>query len=70
MTWADLVELMGARASVVESVLERLRPVLREFATQRLLQGEAPNIESIKRASDRLANEMRPYVEAMVRFKN
>lgn len=47
--------------------LNRIRPQLREFVSQRVLQGAAPTEENVSQAVGRLLREFRPFLESMVR---
>ncbi|KAL0280072.1 UNVERIFIED_CONTAM: hypothetical protein PYX00_001471 [Menopon gallinae] len=66
LTWQDIIELSSmTRTTMVESLMARLQPVLQNFVTLRLLQGETPTREVIARGCERLYVEMRPYIELM-----
>ncbi|XP_067008462.2 large proline-rich protein BAG6 [Anabrus simplex] len=65
MTFQDIIALSFGSPEVVN----RLRPQLREFVGQRVLQGEPMSEENISRGVDRLLRELRPYLDVMLQAR-
>jgi len=70
ITWPDLVSVIQARHSVpAETLLGRLRTVLRDFAHTRLLEGSLVSTQSVARVCEQLLAELRPFISVMVSKK-